>query len=59
MNDSAQWQLIEVVLVAGMLFAAMYLVRSSNVTVYKSIEEENPLQAQAFERISPASYDSG
>ena len=51
MNDSAQWQLIEVILVAGMLFAAMYLVRSSNVTVYKSIEEENPLQTQAFEAL--------
>lgn len=45
MNDSAQWQLIEVILVAGMLFTAMYLVRSANITVYKSIEEENPLKA--------------
>ena len=51
MNDSAQWQMMEVVLVAGMLFAAMYLVRSSNVTVYKSIEEENPLQAQGYEAL--------
>ena len=48
MNDSAQWQLIEVILVAGMLFAAMYLVRSANVTVYKSIEEENPLEDKGY-----------
>jgi hypothetical protein len=48
MNDSAQWQLIEVILVAGILFAAMYLVRSSNITVYKSIEEETPLKAQGY-----------
>jgi len=46
MNDSAQWQLIEVILVAGMLFTAMYLVRSANITVYKSIEGENLLEAQ-------------
>jgi len=51
MNDKAQWQLIEVILVAGMLFAAMYLVRSANVTVYKSIEEENPLKTQAYEAL--------
>lgn len=51
MNDSAQWQLIEVVLVAGILFAATYLVRSSNITVYKSIEEENPLKAQGYDAL--------
>lgn len=51
MNDSAQWQLIEVVLVAGMLFAAMYLVRSASITVYKSIEEENPLKAQGYDAL--------
>jgi len=51
MNNSAQWQLIEVILVAGILFAAMYLVRSSNITVYKSIEEEKTLQSKAFEAL--------
>lgn len=51
MNDLAQWQLIEVILVAGILFAAMYLVRSSNITVYKSIEEEKTLQSKAFEAL--------
>lgn len=50
-NDSAQWQLVEVILVAGILFTAMYLVRSSNITVYKSIEEEKTLQTQANEAL--------
>jgi hypothetical protein len=51
MNDLAQWQLIEVILVAGILFAAMYLVKSSNITVYKSIEGEDQLKAQGYDAL--------
>ena len=51
MNNSAQWQLIEVIIVAGILFGATYLVRSANITVYKSIEEENPFKAQGYDAL--------
>jgi hypothetical protein len=53
MNDKAQLHVLEVVIVAGMLFMALFFVKNMDVSSYTTIEKENRLEV-----IGRAIFDS-
>ena len=56
-NKKAQIHILEVIIVAGMLFTALYFVRGLTTSTYSSVHEPNLLKIRADTALSTLDND--